>query len=102
MLVLLCYPWRMPHLVCCGVERAVIFLSASLSFYCYSLDLFFIYLFIYAFMCLYLAACILIWLIGFGTTARSTNECRKLEPNAIVVFHQTDVGEYLREEQTLV
>jgi 60S ribosome subunit biogenesis protein NIP7 len=39
---------------------------------------------------------------GFGTTARATGECRKLEPSAIVVFHQADVGEYLREEQTLL
>eukprot|EP00761_Pharyngomonas_kirbyi_P000071 gb/GECH01000071.1/.p1 GENE.gb/GECH01000071.1/~~gb/GECH01000071.1/.p1 ORF type:complete len:182 (+),score=28.23 gb/GECH01000071.1/:1-546(+) len=36
--------------------------------------------------------------LGFGVTARSTEECRKLEPTAVVCFHQADVGEYLREE----
>ncbi len=38
--------------------------------------------------------------LGFGVTARSTAECRKLEPTAIVLYHQADVGEYLRDEQT--
>jgi len=36
--------------------------------------------------------------IGFGTTAKSTHQCRKCEPTAIVVYHEADVGEYLREE----
>ncbi len=39
--------------------------------------------------------------LGFGTSARSTQEARKLDPTEIVVFHQADIGEYLREEQTL-
>jgi len=39
--------------------------------------------------------------LGFGVTARSTVEARKLEPTSIVVFRQGDVGEYLREEDTL-
>ncbi|PYH45612.1 ribosome biosynthesis protein NIP7 [Aspergillus saccharolyticus JOP 1030-1] len=39
--------------------------------------------------------------LGFGVTARSTAEARKLEPTAIVVFRQADCGEYLREEDTL-
>ena len=34
---------------------------------------------------------------GFGVTARSTAEARKLEPTGIVCFRQADVGEYLRE-----
>jgi len=38
---------------------------------------------------------------GFGVAARSTVECRKLDPTAIVAFHQADVGEYLRAEDTL-
>ncbi len=57
---------------------------------------------------------------GFGVTAYSTAECRKVEPTAIVgihsiaclpvhlcglvwaaVFHQADIGEYLRDEDTL-
>ena len=36
--------------------------------------------------------------IGFGTTAKSTQQCRKVDGTAIVVYHQGDVGEYLREE----
>ncbi|KAJ1921671.1 ribosome biosynthesis protein nip7 [Mycoemilia scoparia] len=39
--------------------------------------------------------------LGFGVTARSTVDTRKLDPSAIVVFHQSDVGEYLRDEDTL-
>jgi 60S ribosome subunit biogenesis protein NIP7 len=35
--------------------------------------------------------------LGFGVTAKSTAECRRLDPTAIVVYHQADVGEYLRE-----
>lgn len=36
--------------------------------------------------------------LGFGVTAKSTQDCRKLDPTAVVCFHQADVGEYLREE----
>lgn len=39
--------------------------------------------------------------LGFGVTARSTAEGRRLEPTAVVCFRQADVGEYLREEDTL-
>ncbi|OJJ88397.1 ribosome biosynthesis protein NIP7 [Aspergillus glaucus CBS 516.65] len=39
--------------------------------------------------------------LGFGVTARSTAETRKLDPTAITVFRQADIGEYLREEDTL-
>ncbi len=39
--------------------------------------------------------------LGFGVSAYSTKECRKLEPTAIVCFHQADIGEYLRSEDTL-
>jgi len=39
--------------------------------------------------------------LGFGTTAKSTAEVRKLEPQGVVAFHQADVGEYLRDEETL-
>jgi hypothetical protein len=38
---------------------------------------------------------------GFGVTARSTVETRKLQPTDIVAFHQADIGEYLREQDTL-
>lgn len=39
--------------------------------------------------------------LGFGITARSTAETRRLDPTSIAVFRQADVGEYLREEDTL-
>ncbi|KAI8915890.1 hypothetical protein EDD86DRAFT_197135 [Gorgonomyces haynaldii] len=39
--------------------------------------------------------------MGFGVTAKSTQDCRKLDPTGICVFHQSDVGEYLRDEDTL-
>lgn len=34
---------------------------------------------------------------GFGVTARSTAEARKLDPTGITTFRQADIGEYLRE-----
>ncbi|MCJ1313307.1 ribosome biosynthesis protein nip7 [Agyrium rufum] len=39
--------------------------------------------------------------LGFGVTARSTAEARRLDPTAITTFRQADIGEYLREEDTL-
>jgi 60S ribosome subunit biogenesis protein NIP7 len=39
--------------------------------------------------------------LGFGVSARSAADIRNLEPTAIASFHQADVGEYLREEQTM-
>ncbi|KAG9285826.1 hypothetical protein G9A89_013251 [Geosiphon pyriformis] len=39
--------------------------------------------------------------LGFGVTARSMVDVRKLQPTDIVAFHQADIGEYLREEDTL-
>ncbi len=39
--------------------------------------------------------------LGFGLTAKSTQEIRRLDPTAIAVFRQADVGEYLRDEDTL-
>ena len=39
--------------------------------------------------------------LGFGIMAKSTSESRKLDPTAIMVFNQADVGEYLRSESTL-
>ena len=38
---------------------------------------------------------------GFGVAAKTTQECRKVDPMSIVVFHQTDVGEFIRNEDTL-
>ena len=40
--------------------------------------------------------------LGFGTAAKSTLDCRKLDPTAIVAFHQADTGEYLRNEGAIV
>ena len=40
--------------------------------------------------------------IGFGVTARSTEECQKSGPEALVVYHQANVGENLREKADLV
>lgn len=39
--------------------------------------------------------------LGFGVAAKSTVETRRAEPTGIVVFRQGDVGEYLRDEDTL-
>mmetsp|Transcript_25950 Transcript_25950/g.31494 ORF Transcript_25950/g.31494 Transcript_25950/m.31494 type:complete len:180 (-) Transcript_25950:762-1301(-) len=39
--------------------------------------------------------------LGFGTTARSTQECRKLDPSSIVTFNQADTGEFLRNEDEM-
>ena len=40
--------------------------------------------------------------LGFATTAKSTLDCRKLDPSGIVAFHQADTGEYLRNEATII
>ncbi|ESL07305.1 hypothetical protein TRSC58_05008 [Trypanosoma rangeli SC58] len=39
--------------------------------------------------------------LGFGVAALGTLECRKCEMNSTVVFHEADVGEYLRNEARL-
>ncbi|KAH7513364.1 uncharacterized protein LOC107433137 [Ziziphus jujuba] len=39
--------------------------------------------------------------LGFGIAAKSAQDCRKLDPNGIVVLHQADIGEYLRKEEEL-
>lgn len=38
---------------------------------------------------------------GFGVAAKSTQECRRVDPMSIVVFHQADVGEFIRNEDSL-
>ena len=40
--------------------------------------------------------------LGFGVAARGTDECRSAATETIVVYHQADVGEYLREEADLL
>ena len=39
--------------------------------------------------------------LGFGVAAKSTENCRKLDPHGIVTLHQADRGEYLRAEDEL-
>ncbi|CAH1240055.1 NIP7 [Branchiostoma lanceolatum] len=39
--------------------------------------------------------------LGFGVAAKSTQECRRTDPMSIVCFHQADIGEYIRAEDTL-
>ena len=39
--------------------------------------------------------------LGFGVTAYSTKDCRKVESTAVIGFHQADIGEYLRSEEEL-
>jgi 60S ribosome subunit biogenesis protein NIP7 len=39
--------------------------------------------------------------LGFGVAAKSTAECRHADPMSVVLFHQADIGEYIRSEQTL-
>lgn len=40
--------------------------------------------------------------LGFGVAAKSTADCRHIDPHAIVCLHQADVGEYLRDEATII
>ncbi|KAH9900489.1 60S ribosome subunit biogenesis protein NIP7 [Xylariomycetidae sp. FL2044] len=39
--------------------------------------------------------------LGFGVTARSSADAKRLDPTGIVCFRQADCGEYLRDEDTL-
>ena len=39
--------------------------------------------------------------LGFGVIARATEDCRRLDPHSIVVLHQADIGEYLRNENEI-
>jgi len=39
--------------------------------------------------------------LAFGVTARSSQETKRLDPTAIAIFRQADVGEFLRDEDTL-
>lgn len=40
--------------------------------------------------------------LGFAVTAKSSAAVAKLDPIAIAAFHQTDIGEYLRDEDNLI
>lgn len=39
--------------------------------------------------------------LGFGVSARSTQDAKRLDPTGVICFRQGDVGEYLREEDSL-
>ena len=39
--------------------------------------------------------------LGFGRAAQGTDKAKDLGPMAVVVLHQADIGEYLREENTM-
>ncbi|KAG5439917.1 hypothetical protein PCANB_000199 [Pneumocystis canis] len=39
--------------------------------------------------------------LGFGITAKSITNLEKLKSTDIIAFHQADIGEYLRNEDTI-
>ncbi|KVI03751.1 Pseudouridine synthase/archaeosine transglycosylase [Cynara cardunculus var. scolymus] len=39
--------------------------------------------------------------LGFGIAAKSTQDCRKMDPNGLVVIRQADTGEFLRNQDDL-
>eukprot|EP00088_Acartia_fossae_P021781 TRINITY_DN23120_c0_g1_i1.p1 TRINITY_DN23120_c0_g1~~TRINITY_DN23120_c0_g1_i1.p1 ORF type:complete len:192 (-),score=27.90 TRINITY_DN23120_c0_g1_i1:58-600(-) len=39
--------------------------------------------------------------LGFGVAAKATAECRHADPMTVIAFHQADIGEYIRAEETL-
>lgn len=39
--------------------------------------------------------------LGFGRANHTTDHAKTLDPTGVVVLHQADVGEYLREEDEL-
>ena len=39
---------------------------------------------------------------GFGRANHTTEQCKDLDPTAIAVLHQADIGEYLRTEEELL
>ncbi|GAU97721.1 hypothetical protein RvY_08969 [Ramazzottius varieornatus] len=40
--------------------------------------------------------------LGFGVAAKSSHEIRHTDPIATGIFHQADIGEYIRQESTLI
>ncbi|KAL5014380.1 hypothetical protein ScPMuIL_008650 [Solemya velum] len=40
--------------------------------------------------------------LGFGVAAKSTAECRHTDPMTVIAFHQADIGEYIRSEDTIL
>ncbi len=39
---------------------------------------------------------------GFGVAAKSTLQMKNTDPMTIIGFHQADIGEYIRSEETIV
>ncbi|KAL3075567.1 hypothetical protein niasHT_036587 [Heterodera trifolii] len=39
--------------------------------------------------------------LGFGIVAKNTSDCRRADPTALVLLHQSDLGEYIRNEAML-
>ncbi|EUB63708.1 60S ribosome subunit biogenesis protein NIP7 [Echinococcus granulosus] len=40
--------------------------------------------------------------LGFGVAAKSTLQMKNTDPMTIIGFHQADIGEYIRSEETIV
>uniref|UniRef100_A0A5K3ESE0 60S ribosome subunit biogenesis protein NIP7 homolog n=1 Tax=Mesocestoides corti TaxID=53468 RepID=A0A5K3ESE0_MESCO len=40
--------------------------------------------------------------LGFGVAAKSTLQIKNTDPMTIIGFHQADIGEYIRSEETIV
>lgn len=40
--------------------------------------------------------------LGFGVAAKATAECKHADPLSTICFHQADIGEYIRSEDTLL
>lgn len=40
--------------------------------------------------------------LGFGIASKSTAECRRSDPTALIVLHQADLGEYIRNEDHII
>ncbi|XP_015605209.1 60S ribosome subunit biogenesis protein NIP7 homolog [Cephus cinctus] len=40
--------------------------------------------------------------LGFGVTSKSTADCKHADPMSTICFHQADIGEYIRSEDTLL
>ncbi|KYQ50506.1 putative oxidoreductase yrbE [Trachymyrmex zeteki] len=40
--------------------------------------------------------------LGFGVAAKNTADCKHADPVAIICFHEADIGDYIRSEDTLL
>lgn len=40
--------------------------------------------------------------IGFGVSARSTGDAAEAEPQKTIIIHEADVGEWLRDEASVI